>query len=74
MGRDADRLVDHHHVVVVEEDPHAGDRLRGERGGRLGLPEVDLQHRAGQQPVGLASDPAVDEDRAPGHEVGGLRP
>ena len=66
VGRDPDRLVDHHDVVVVVEDLEPGDDLgrRGDGGRPVRLGQVDLEPAAGDEPVGLAGGLAVDRDPA----------
>jgi hypothetical protein len=51
----AHRLVDHHEVVIVEHHPQPGHRLGIDLHGHRLEPDlgVDLDDRAGQQPVAL---------------------
>ena len=68
---DADRLVDHHDVVVAVHDPQARYRLRHDvdRRGRGG--QRDLQPGAGGDLVGLGPGDAVDGDVTGVDEGGG---
>ena len=56
MRGHADRLVDDHDVVVVVHDPDPGHLVRHHDQIAALVVEVDLQHRARADPIGLAPD------------------
>ena len=59
VGGDAGRLVHHHNVLVLVEEPHA-PHGRGHGTGGPGVGQVHLQGGTGHQALGLADLPAVD--------------
>ena len=61
MSRYADRLVDHHDVVVVVHDDDTFDLLRAHLGEPRLIGELHLEHRPDADPIGLVDRGTVQQ-------------